>query len=180
MIRQDFSIPELHGISRHQFAWQWLPASGQCGGILLGVQKDYFSVKDMHRGEFFLSMSITDRRVNLNLAGIIVYGPMDHGSSADFLDKLKSKVEQCTTLVVVARDFKLIRWACDMSSPNLDRMCMHLFNDFIADLVLWDIAIVGRYTWTNKQVDPIRSVVDRVFISAQWELRFPFGFDHAP
>uniref|UniRef100_A0A453SF88 Endonuclease/exonuclease/phosphatase domain-containing protein n=1 Tax=Aegilops tauschii subsp. strangulata TaxID=200361 RepID=A0A453SF88_AEGTS len=42
-IRQDFSIHELHGLSRHPFSWQWLPASGLSGGILLGVREDLFS-----------------------------------------------------------------------------------------------------------------------------------------
>ena len=59
-IRQDFSMHELQGLSRHQFAWQWLPATGQSGGILLGVREDTLSVEDMDRGEFFLSMSVTD------------------------------------------------------------------------------------------------------------------------
>uniref|UniRef100_A0A452YBD9 Uncharacterized protein n=1 Tax=Aegilops tauschii subsp. strangulata TaxID=200361 RepID=A0A452YBD9_AEGTS len=63
-IRQDFSMHELQGLSRHRFAWQWLPATGQSGGISLGVREDAFSVEDMDQGEFFLSMSVTDRRVH--------------------------------------------------------------------------------------------------------------------
>uniref|UniRef100_A0A453JZJ7 Endonuclease/exonuclease/phosphatase domain-containing protein n=1 Tax=Aegilops tauschii subsp. strangulata TaxID=200361 RepID=A0A453JZJ7_AEGTS len=43
MIRQDFSMHELQGLSRHQFVRQWLPATGQSGGILLGVKEDAFS-----------------------------------------------------------------------------------------------------------------------------------------
>ncbi|KAE8778729.1 retrotransposon protein [Hordeum vulgare] len=67
---------------------------------------------------------------------------------------------------------------------------MRLFNDYIADLALREIARVGaRFTWSNKQVDPIRSVLDRVFVSAQWEVMFPLcglkavtriGSDHTP
>ena len=61
-IRQDFSIPELQGLSRHKFVWHWLPANGHSGGILLGVKDDTFEVDDMDRGEFFVSMSLTHRR----------------------------------------------------------------------------------------------------------------------
>ncbi|KAE8800656.1 hypothetical protein D1007_23904 [Hordeum vulgare] len=51
---------------------------------------------------------------------------------------------------------------------------MRLVNDCIADLALREIAGVGaRFTWSNKQVDPIQSVLDRVFVSAQWEVMFP-------
>uniref|UniRef100_A0A453JZJ6 Uncharacterized protein n=1 Tax=Aegilops tauschii subsp. strangulata TaxID=200361 RepID=A0A453JZJ6_AEGTS len=73
-----------------------------------------------------------------------------------------------------AEDFNLIRWASDKSSPNVDRVRMRLFNDCIVDLALREIDRVGaRFTWTNKQADPIRSVLDRVFVSAQWEVMFP-------
>ncbi|KAE8781820.1 hypothetical protein D1007_44881 [Hordeum vulgare] len=128
----------------------------------------------MDRGEFFVSMAVTDRRVQLSWVVIICYGPADHSCSTDFLTELKNKVEWCTTPVVVVGDFNLIRWASDNSSLNVDRPLMRLFNDCIADLVLREIARVGaRFTWSNKQVDPIQSVLDRVFVSAQWEVMFP-------
>ncbi|KAE8805034.1 retrotransposon unclassified [Hordeum vulgare] len=107
-ILQDFSMHELQRLSRHQFSWQWLPAAGHSRGILLGVREDAFSVEDMDRGEFFVSMAVTDRRVHLGWEVIIVYGPTDHGRSADFLAELKNKVERRTTPVVVAGDFNLI------------------------------------------------------------------------
>ncbi|XP_073359512.1 uncharacterized protein [Aegilops tauschii subsp. strangulata] len=135
-IHQDFSMHELQGLSRHQFAWQWLPSTGQSGGIFLGVREDVFSVEDMDRGEFFLSMSVTDRRVHFSWEVIFVYGPADHARSAGFLAEPKNKVERCTTPVVVAGDFNLISWASDKSSPNVDRVRMRLFNDCIADLAL--------------------------------------------
>ncbi|KAE8782108.1 hypothetical protein D1007_44487 [Hordeum vulgare] len=167
-IRQDFTIHELERLCHHQFAWQWLPAAGHSGGILLGVRDDAFSVEDMDRGVFFVNMSVTDRRVHLSWEVIIVYGPANHGRSAEFLVELKNKVERCTTPVVVAGDFNLIRWASDKISPNVDRARMRLLNDCIADLALREIALVGaRFTWSNKQADPIRSVLDRVFVSPQ-------------
>jgi exonuclease III len=189
-IRQDFSIQELQGLSRRPFAWQWLPATGISGGILLGVREDLFSVEDMDRGELFLNMAVTDRRVNLIWEVIIVYGPANHGWSADILAELKDKVEHYTTPVVVAGDFNLIRQDADKSSPNVDRLCMCMFNDYIEDLALREIARVGaRFTWTNKQVDPIRSVLDRVLVTVQWEIMLPLcslravtriGSNHVP
>ncbi|XP_020193058.1 uncharacterized protein [Aegilops tauschii subsp. strangulata] len=144
----------------------------------------------MDQGEFFLSMSVTDRRVHFSWEVIFVYGPVDHGRSATFLAELKDKVERCTTPVVVAGDFNLIRCASEKSSPNVYQVRMRLFNDCIADLALHEIARVGaRFTWTNKQADPIQSVLDSVFVSAQWEVVFPLcslkavtriGSDHTP
>ncbi|KAE8803502.1 hypothetical protein D1007_20632 [Hordeum vulgare] len=128
----------------------------------------------MDREEFFLSMSIVDRQVNLSWEVIIVYVPADHSRSVDFLAELKNEVERYTTPVVVARDFNLIQQADDKSSMTLDRGRMRMFNDCIADLALWELAYIGaRFTWTNKQMDHIRSVVDRVLVSMQWEVMFP-------
>uniref|UniRef100_A0A453BYM2 Endonuclease/exonuclease/phosphatase domain-containing protein n=1 Tax=Aegilops tauschii subsp. strangulata TaxID=200361 RepID=A0A453BYM2_AEGTS len=49
--------------------------------------------------------------------------------------------------------------------------------------------IGARFTWTNRQADPTRSVLDRVLVSPEWELRCPLaslraitriGSDHVP
>ena len=65
-----------------------------------------------------------------------------------------------------------------------------MFNDCIARLSLREIERTGaNYTWTNKQVNPVRSVLDRVLVSAAWDLQFPLatlkaetriGSDHTP
>jgi exonuclease III len=55
-IKQNFLLVDLQGLSRCKFAWNWLPASGHSGGILLGVKEDTFEVEDMDRGELFVSM----------------------------------------------------------------------------------------------------------------------------
>jgi exonuclease III len=142
-IRQDFSIAELEGLTRHKFSWNWIPANGHSGGILLGAKEDTFEVDDMDRGEFFVSMSLTHRRTNLSWEIIIVYGPADHRRSREFLDELKVKVERTTIPVVVAGDFNLIRSPEDKSSSNLDLPRMRMFNDCIADLALREITCVG-------------------------------------
>ena len=67
---------------------------------------------------------------------------------------------------------------------------MQMFNDCIADLGLRELDRIGdRFTWTNRQADPTLSVLDRVLVSPEWELRCPLaslraithiGSDHVP
>ena len=67
---------------------------------------------------------------------------------------------------------------------------MSLFNDAIAAASLREAARTGaRFTWTNKQLRPVRSVLDRVFFTPEWEALFPMcslvaetriGSDHIP
>ena len=65
-----------------------------------------------------------------------------------------------------------------------------MFSNAIASMAIREVARSGaRYMWTNKQLDPVRSVLDRVFISPEWELLYPLhslvaetriGSDHVP
>lgn len=65
-----------------------------------------------------------------------------------------------------------------------------MFNNAIASMAIRELARSGsRYTWTNKQIDLVRSVLDRVFISPDWEMMYPLcsliaetriGSDHVP
>jgi hypothetical protein len=92
--------------------------------------------------------------------------------------------------VVVGADFNLIRGAEDKNNNNINWPRIHLFNDCIARLALRELKHSGaRFTWSNKKVNPVRSVLDRVFISPEWETHFPMatlstetriGSDHTP
>uniref|UniRef100_A0A8R7P1U2 Endonuclease/exonuclease/phosphatase domain-containing protein n=1 Tax=Triticum urartu TaxID=4572 RepID=A0A8R7P1U2_TRIUA len=87
-------------------------------------------------------------------------------------------------------DFNLICSGADKNNPNIDWPRVNLFNNTIASCALREIARTGaRFTWTNKQLSPVRSVLDRVFVSSDWEVLFPMctlvaetriGSDHVP
>ena len=65
-----------------------------------------------------------------------------------------------------------------------------MFNNAIATMAFREVARVGaRYTWTNKQLAPVRSVFDCVFVTSDLEVFFPLcmlvagnriGSDHVP
>jgi hypothetical protein len=121
---------------------------------------------------------------------ILVYGPADHGRSDEFLRELAREVDASPFPVVLAGDFNLIRGASDKNNSNICWPRVRRFNDAIAAMSLREVARVGaRYTWTNKQLNPIRCVLDRVFVSPTWEAAFPLcslssitriGSDHNP
>ena len=91
---------------------------------------------------------------------------------------------------MVGGDFNLLRSVADKNNGRVDQSGMQRFNDWIADLELRELDRVGaRFTWTNKQVNPTRSVLDRVLVAPEWELGFPLatlqaitriGSDHVP
>jgi hypothetical protein len=91
---------------------------------------------------------------------------------------------------VVLGDFNLIRGAQDKNNSNINWPLVNAFNDTIARLALREVARSGaRFTWSNRQRNPIRCVLDRVLVSPEWELQFPLlslrattslGLDHSP
>jgi hypothetical protein len=103
-----------------------------------------------------------------------VYGPADHGCSPAFLVELESAISRPSFPVFVAGDFNLIRGRADKNNNNIDWQCIHLFNDCIARLQLSEVVRSGaRYTWSNKQHNPVICVLDRVLVSPPWETSFP-------
>jgi exonuclease III len=190
-IRQEFTLQELEGFEfGDKFYWTWLPAVGQSRGMLLGLRDSTFEVGATDQGLFFLSATILHRASRLIFEFIGVYGPADHARSRNFLDELEAKVALSQYPVVVAGDFNLIRGSADKNNSNIDWSRVCLFNDSIARMDLGEIRRTGaQFTWSNKQANPVRSVLDRVLVSASWEGRFPLvslcaetriGSDHTP
>ena len=83
-----------------------------------------------------------------------------------------------------------MRGAQDKNNDRINWPRIHLFNDHIANWALTEVPRSGaRYTWSNKQLNPVRCVLDRVFISPELEALFPLaslvaetsmGSDHTP
>jgi hypothetical protein len=67
---------------------------------------------------------------------------------------------------------------------------MDAFNEFIRDNGLKELIRKGsKYTWTNKQDNPVMSTLDRVLMSVRWDMIFKrascesltrVGSDHCP
>jgi hypothetical protein len=108
----------------------------------------------------------------------------------EFLGKLEREVALCTLPFVVGGDFNLIREARDKSNANINWPKIHRFNDDIAAMSLKELAHSGAcFTWTNRLLNPIRCVLDEVFVSPACKAKFPLcglsaitriGLDHTP
>lgn len=53
---------------------------------------------------------------------------------------------------------------------------MEEFNDLINKNSLTELPLIGkRYTWSNARVSPLMTLLDRFFISEDWEDSFPLS-----
>jgi hypothetical protein len=158
--------------------------------MLLGFRDECFEVGSWRKGSFFLSTEVLQRNNNRKWCFMLVYGPADHARTCEFLGELEVEVAACSLPLVVAGDFNLIRRAEDKSNGVVNWPRVRRFNDVLAGLAPREICRAGaRFTWTNNQATPIRSVLDRVFVSTSWETLFPLctltaitriGSDHCP
>ncbi|KAK1626491.1 hypothetical protein QYE76_000806 [Lolium multiflorum] len=121
---------------------------GQSGGMLLGFRDETFEVGVWRNGSFFISVDVYHRNIGVKWCFILVYGPVDHVRTGEFLEELVSVVPSCSLLVVVGGNFNLIRRASDKSNNNVNwpRVCQ--FNDVIMALSLRELHRAGaRFTW---------------------------------
>lgn len=91
---------------------------------------------------------------------------------------------------IMGGDFNMIRYQWEKSSNNVNQGWMDLFNSFILDNGLLELTRKGsKFTWTNKQVNPVMSVLDRILTCADWDLHYGravcesvtrVGSDHNP
>jgi hypothetical protein len=157
---------------------------------LLGFRDRVFDVGAVDMGSYFLSATILCKADRTKLMIMGIYGPADHARSNDFLSEISQKIAQVEVPVLMGGDFNLLRDAEDKNNNRITWARLDAFNDAIARWGLREVPRSGaRYTWTNKQLNPVRCVLDRVFIAPALDLLFPLcslvaetslGSDHTP
>lgn len=110
-IRGLFSNRELEALGGNaEFKWEWVPAHGHSGGILLlGVNSLALELLQSEKGEFFVGAEVTHKSNGLRWFLMVVYGPADHRRSKVFLNEIHDKVLSSAISVVIGGNFNLIR-----------------------------------------------------------------------
>ena len=127
-------------------------------------------VVEEEHGESFQSLHLRNVEDGTAWVLINVYGPVQDDRKVIFLQELLDRIKRTQLPLIVRWDFNLIRKLEDKSSGNVDHRFMDAFNDMVEEAELRELRRGGsRYTWTNKQVNPVQSVLDRVFVNNSWE-----------
>ena len=170
-IKQSFTDQELRSLEcGDRFFLAWLPANGHSCGLLLVIRDSTLEVGATDQEAFFLSATILHKDSRFIFEFIGVYRPANHSRSPEFLEELERKIEAATHPVVICGDFTQIRGPRDKNKRNINWTRVAMFNDFIARMALLEIHRSGvAFTWTNRHINPIRCVLDRVLASTEWE-----------
>jgi hypothetical protein len=108
---------------------------------------------------------------------VTVYGPAQHERAQDFIVELSRKCLVASLPLVFGGDFNLIRSREEKSSGQVNQSLIDRFNMFIDCQQLQEINRSGpKFTWTNKQANPIMVALDRFLVSTEWEAKYPLCF----
>jgi exonuclease III len=141
--------------------------------MLIGLRDNIFEVGAIEIGTFFVSVSVLRRSDNLMLEIMGIYGPADHSLSLAFLEEILAKIARTVLPLILGGDFNLMQSEEDKNKDIINWPRIDMFNDHIANWVVRELPRTGaRYTWSNRQLNPTRCVLDRVFILPALEPRF--------
>lgn len=169
-----FTIASMLGGS---FSWfDYLPAEGTRGGILIACKSPDVSCVRLHGGRHSLTISAQIQGHDSPWTLTNVYGPQPDGEKVEFLDELRLVHSLASSRWLVVGDFNLILRASEKSTSNINRRNIGRFRSFVDDVNLKEIYLQGRrYTWSNERQTPVMAQLDRVLVSVDWEVCYCFA-----
>jgi hypothetical protein len=160
-------------VGRSIDGYEFLPAVGTRGGILLTENSDYIEASNVQCRNYSLTMEIKIRMNNSAFQLTIVYGPTDDSEKEAFLAQLPSSKPSASSSWIVLGDFNLIYEARDKNHLNLNRRLMGRFSHVLDSCELFEFALQNRkFTWSNDIQNPALVRLDRVFCNKEWDLMY--------
>lgn len=172
------------------FNWQFVPANGTAGGILVGFNDKKFDVLAWKIGNFSIAAMVKNCHDNSIWRFITVYGsPYDEGKH-EFILEMEGLLDNWDGPTVIGGDFNLICTAKEKSNGVINHKWADLFLEWISKFGLIELKPSTRsFTWSNNQDQPVLAALDKIFCTVNFEQRFPLAFvttssragsDHAP
>jgi hypothetical protein len=150
-----------------------LPAFGTSGGILLMWDKRAVECIDEAIGTFSLSCKFKSVLDQFVWAFSGVYGPNDNSERILLWEELSGISHLWDIPWCIGGDFNVARYMYERAGVPRSTTAMGEFSNFISELGLLDLPLTrGSFTWSNNQVPPSMSRIDRFLVSPLWEEHF--------
>lgn len=92
-MKQDFSVYFLKTLGQgREFIWDWIPAFGRSGGILLGLDGEKFKMLAVKKGHFFLKATVENLEDKQEWDLMVVYGAAQKEHKEEFLRELAQEL----------------------------------------------------------------------------------------
>ena len=151
--------------SSKDIGWAFVEAIGRSGGMLTMWDESKVSVIEVLKGGY--SLSVKCLTINKKCCWITnVYGPNDYRERKHLWEELFSLVAYCAEAWCIGGDFNITRRIQERFPQGRVTRGMRKFNNFIDMSQLMEIPLSnGRFTWSREGRGPVRSLLDRFFIS---------------
>lgn len=150
--------------------WCLVLSQGRSGGILMLWDKIRVEVDDRVISVYSLSV-IGQIKGDLRCWMISgVYGSTNSSLLPNFLMELETVRSQRSLPWCIGSDFNEVLFTEERHGGRRRSQGMDLLGSFVDRLGLMDMSIMGPpYTWSNFQVNPTMSKLDRFLISSEWD-----------
>jgi exonuclease III len=156
--------------------FDFVPALGTRGGIILAWRTDHLRISILHKGDFSITAEVQSLNDAKAWAVTSVYGPQQIPDKELFIQELLQIGASMNLPWIVNGDFNLVLDQADKSNGRVNRRLMNKFKHAINSLALQDMPLQGRkYTWSNEQEEPILARLDRVLFNPPWEDLYPIS-----
>jgi len=188
--KKDSFHPSFFADIGRNFTWNFLPAVGTAGGILVGIKTHKFDILHWELNHYCVSVRVKNSCDDFIWRLVTVYGSAYDEHKQEFITELHSVMDNWDGPTLLGRDFNLTRSSADKNNGNINYHWSDSFNDWINHWGLIELKNPTRsYTWTNNQDQPIMALLDRVLATTNFEAKYPhtgvkstprLGSDHVP
>jgi exonuclease III len=154
--------------------FEFVPSVGASGGSLVAWNGSKFVGSLAFQNDYGQYIEFICKLTEEHWISTNIYAPCSTEDKAIFLDWFKNIEMMDDSKWLIVGDFNLIRSPANRNKPGGNLSEMFAFNKAISKLSLVEIPLKGcRYTWTNKQQDPLLERLDWFFSSSSWASSFP-------
>ena len=151
--------------------WVFLASRGASGGILIMWDSRVVESIEECVGSFMAACSFRNMEDGFRWAFVGVYGPNIDTHRKVLWEELAGLGSWWNLPWCIGGDFNATRFPSERSGDIRLNQAMQDFSDFIFDMDLVDLPIVGgEYTWSNNRS---WSRLDRFLVSPSWEIHYP-------
>jgi hypothetical protein len=111
------------------FSWEFLPANGTSGGILVRVRDESFIMSGVSVLKSSVSCMLQDKKSNFCWKLVVVYGSPYEEGKADFIDELHVILASWQGPILIGGDFNLSRFTSDKNNGRISQKWADCFND---------------------------------------------------
>lgn len=123
----------------------------------------------IHSGAFSLTLKFTNKVDNQSWACTTVYGPTSRTIRCEFWEELCLAHDLCFSTWVLCGNFNTVFSLNDKNRGFPNSSDLTIAQNFLNELDLVDPPLLGRrFTWTNGQLDPIWTRLERFLLSIDW------------